>query len=179
MNLLDSMSAALNRGTNVADRAAKNLKYEVRLREITRERQNLAAQLGASWYEATKDDPAARVGREQLYDGIAALDVEREQVRAQIAELAERAQAEAQQSSLCPFCGARVAGDHLFCSGCGRSIDDVRAAWAARAAAAEPAASPAPEPAAATTANNDAAAAGAPAPEPIEVEATIVDDPRA
>ncbi|WP_165043191.1 MULTISPECIES: zinc ribbon domain-containing protein [unclassified Adlercreutzia] len=175
MNLLDSMSAALSRGTNVADRAAKNLKYEVRLREITRERQSLAAQLGASLYEDTKDDPDMRAGRERLYDGIAALDIEREQVRAQIANLAEQAQTEAQQSPLCPFCGSRVAGDHLFCSGCGRSIDDIRAAWFAQAAAAEPAPTPA-----ASAPEGGAPTADAPTTaDPIEVEATIVDNPRA
>lgn len=79
-------------------------------------RQALAAQLGASLYDATKDDPTFRAGREAIYDGIAAIDAERAGYQAEI----DRIEAEAQAAAVrytCPFCGSSVAVSDLFCSG--------------------------------------------------------------
>ena len=58
-------------------------------------RQGLAAQLGASLYEATRGDAALVSGREALYDGIARIDAEREQCQRQIAAIDEQAAAAA------------------------------------------------------------------------------------
>lgn len=60
-----------------ANRTGNTIKLKAQMSEAMKRRQTLAAQLGASLYEATKDDPELRAGREAIYDGIAAIDAER------------------------------------------------------------------------------------------------------
>lgn len=125
MGILDEVTSAVNRGTASAGRAAEKVKLKSQVDGINKKRQQLAAQLGASLYEATRNDEALRRGREALYDGIAACDVERDALQQQIAEL--DAQAAASLTLVCPVCGAGVGAADLFCSGCGTSMDQIRA----------------------------------------------------
>ena len=62
-----------------------------RITELARIRQGFATHLGASLYEATKDNEALRWGRESLYDGIAMCDNERQRLLAKIADLEQKA----------------------------------------------------------------------------------------
>lgn len=55
--------------------------------DALKRRQGLAAQLGASLYEITKDNAELRQGREGLFDGIAAIDGERARLQAEIDQL--------------------------------------------------------------------------------------------
>lgn len=129
MGFLDSLQGTLNRGTAAAGRATRTMRLNQRVSEINRERQKLAAQLGASLYEATKGNPELRTGREALYDGIASLDAEREKTQREIAEVeAEAAAAEAAaQTYTCTRCGATVSATDMFCSGCGASVEEIKA----------------------------------------------------
>ena len=52
MGFLDNVTSAVNRGTAAAGRGADKIKLNARICELNRQRQNLAAQLGASLYEA-------------------------------------------------------------------------------------------------------------------------------
>ncbi len=128
MGFLDSLQGTFNRGTAAAERATRSLRLNQRLNEINKDRQNLAAQLGAILYEETKNDPAARLGRDALYEGIANLDLEREKCQREIAELeAESAAAEeAARTYTCPRCGTTVQAGDLFCSGCGTKVEDIK-----------------------------------------------------
>lgn len=137
MGFLDSIQGTFNRGTAAAGRATRAMRLNQRVNEINRERQKLAAQLGASLYEATKDNPDLRAGREALYDGIASLDAEREKTQEEIAAVeAEAAAAEAaSQTYTCTRCGATVSAGDLFCSGCGASVEDIKKEIAERQAA--------------------------------------------
>lgn len=98
--------------------------------DALKRRQGLAAQLGASLYEITKDNAELRQGREGLFDGIAAIDGERARLQAEIDQLEAEsaAQAQAAQTLTCPFCGTRVSATDLFCSGCGKPMADIQAA---------------------------------------------------
>ena len=58
-----------------------------RIEELGRIRQGFATHLGSSLYEATKDNPELRWGRESLYDGISACDSERDRLLKRIQEL--------------------------------------------------------------------------------------------
>ena len=87
MGFLDNVTSAVNRGTAAAGRGADKIKLNARIGELNRQRQGLAAQLGASLYEATRGDAALVSGREALYDGIARIDAEREQCQRQIAAI--------------------------------------------------------------------------------------------
>lgn len=129
MGILDNMTAAVNRGTESAGRAAEKLKLKNQINEINKRRQQLAAQLGASLYDATKDNAKLRVGREALYDGIAACDAERASAQAKIDELDAMAQAVnvATSTFSCAVCGATMRGSDLFCSGCGAPADKAKA----------------------------------------------------
>lgn len=129
MGFLDDIQSSFNRGMAATSRATSSVKLKAQMADALHRRQQLAAQLGASLYEATKDNPEFTAGREALYDGIAACDAERARYQEQIdqieAEASEAAQIEA--SLTCPFCGARVGVGDLFCSGCGKPLDEVKA----------------------------------------------------
>lgn len=142
MGFLDSLQSSVNSATAAAGRATSTLKLKSQMNEALKRRQGYAAQLGASLYEATKDNPELRAGREALFDGIAACDAERAQLQAQIDQIeAEAAAAEAAASYyVCPFCHSRVGATDLFCMGCGKPMAEIQAALAQQQAA------PAPQP---------------------------------
>lgn len=130
MGFLDSISNTINRGTSAAERGARTMKLNGQSNDLLKQRRDLAAQLGASLYEVTKDDAALRSGRESLYDGIASIDTQRADIQAQIASIEAEAAAEAAaaQTYRCPQCGTTVGANDLFCSGCGKPIAEIRQA---------------------------------------------------
>lgn len=132
MGILDNITSTVNRGTESAGRAAEKLKLKNQINEINKRRQQLAAQLGASLYDSTKDDTTLRHGREALYDGIASCDAERADCQAKIDALEAMAQAASVASTnfTCVVCGAQMGGADLFCSGCGTPADKARPAAA-------------------------------------------------
>ena len=109
-------------GTAAAGRGADKIKLSARIGELNKQRQALAAQLGASLYEATRNDAALVSGREALYEGIARVDAEREECQRQIAAIDEQAAAAATAAAgfTCAVC---MTGADLFCSGCGAPAD--------------------------------------------------------
>lgn len=132
MSFLDSVQSAVNKGTAAVGRSTQSVKLKMQVSELIKKRQNLAAQLGASLYETTKDDQNMRQGREELYDGIAKIDEEKASLEQEIAKIeseAEQAHNDARVYK-CPKCGANVGATDMFCSGCGISIDEVKAAYA-------------------------------------------------
>jgi rubrerythrin len=141
MGFLDNVANSLNRGVNTVSRSGKTAQLSLQMADLMRQRQNLAAQLGASLYEQTRNDPALTAGREALYDGIAEIDAQRAKLEAQIEQIkAEQAAASAAaQTYRCPKCGSTVAAGDLFCSGCGLPIADVIAGQPQSAPAATPA----------------------------------------
>ena len=98
--------------------------------ELLRQRRDLAAQLGASLYDTVKDMPELVEGRETLFQSIADIDVKRIQIDAEIAEIEAEiaAQREASMTFKCPSCGTDVSSADMFCSGCGISIAEAKAA---------------------------------------------------
>lgn len=130
MSFFDDLQNSINRGVAGANRTGNTIKLKAQLSEAMKRRQTLAAQLGASLYDATKDDPTFRAGREAIYDGIAAIDDERAGYQAEIDRIEAEAQA-AQAAAVrytCPFCGSSVAASDLFCSGCGKPMTEIEAA---------------------------------------------------
>lgn len=146
MGLLDDVQSTINRGVAATGRTARMAKLRSQMGEAMKRRQNLAAQLGASLYEETKDNPDFRKGREGLYGDIASIDAERDALQAEIDELERQAAEEAQaaQSLNCPFCGTRMAAADRFCSGCGKPMEEVQSALAAAARPAAPVAADGP-----------------------------------
>lgn len=134
MGFFDDIQASMNRGMASAGRAVDTQKIKMQMNDAAKRRQALAAQLGASLYDVTKDTPEFRLGREPLYDGIAAVDAERASLQAQQA-------AQAATTFACPFCGARMGVSDLFCSGCGKPIAEIKDAFAAQQQAEAPVAS--------------------------------------
>ena len=130
MGFLDDVSASLNRGVNAVGRSGKAAQIKLQMSELLKQRKDMAAQLGASLYDVTKDNPELRAGREALYDGIAKIDADRAQMQADIEALeAEQAAANyAAQQIRCPNCGTWVSVNDAFCSGCGTSVEQIKAA---------------------------------------------------
>lgn len=128
MGFLDEATSMLNRGMAATGRAAETVKLKNQLNAANKNRQQLAAQLGAALYEATKDDPSLREGREALYDAIAACDAERDGYLRQISAL-EAESAAATQAAItyqCHVCGASIHEGDLFCSGCGTPAETIK-----------------------------------------------------
>lgn len=130
MGILDDFSNAVNRGAASAGRAGRSAQIKIQMSDLVKQRQNLAAQLGASLYEATRENEELRVGREQLFDGIAAIDAQRDGLQAELDRIEEEAKQAriAQTAYRCPRCGSTVAATDMFCSGCGLPIAEVKAA---------------------------------------------------
>lgn len=141
MGFFDDLQASMNRGMASAGRAVDTQKIKVQMNDAAKRRQALAAQLGASLYDATKDNPEFRSGREPLYDGIAAVDAERASLQAQLDELERQAEQAAQAATTfaCPFCGAHMGVNDLFCAGCGKPIAEIKEAFAVQQQTAAPA----------------------------------------
>ena len=56
MGFLDNVASAVNRRTAAAGRDADKIKLNARIGELNKQRQGLAAQLGASLYEAAANE---------------------------------------------------------------------------------------------------------------------------
>ena len=127
-NLSNSISDAINQGSAATSRTARTLKLKSKLSDLTHQRADLAAQLGASLYDATKDDPAFTAGRESLYEGIAAVDDQRAALQAQLTEIEAQAEADAiaRKTYTCPVCGTQVKDSASFCPGCGKPVSEIR-----------------------------------------------------
>ena len=128
MSFLDDITSKVNQGVATADRSTKKMRIKSQLSDITKRRQQLAAQLGASLYDLTKDDATFRNGRESLYDGIAQCDAERDECNRQIEELdrMEQSAQYAAQTVVCPKCNTKCSVTDMFCSGCGMPVADMQ-----------------------------------------------------
>ena len=187
MGIFDNVSAAVNRGTAATARATRKMKLQGQLGDVNKRRQGLAAQLGASLYEVTKDNPELREGRESLYDGIASCDVERENLQRELAEIEQLAAASAAavHTFNCCVCGARMSEADLFCSGCGTPVEQARPRPVAQTYAAAPQTGPVCPACNAPIEEGDAfcmncgasLAAFAAAPEPAQVQPEPVQQP--
>ena len=91
MGFFDDIQASMNRGMASAGRAVDTQKIKMQMNDAVKTPAGAAAQLGASLYDVTKDAPEFRLGREPLYDGIAAVDAERASLQAQLDELERQA----------------------------------------------------------------------------------------
>ena len=144
MGLFDNMTSIVNKGAAAASRTSRSAKLRLEQGELLKQRKELAAQLGASLYESLKDSPEYREGRESLFDGIAGIDERRAQIEDEIARIEAEAQSAAVATRFysCPQCGARVAESDAFCTGCGLSGTEVKAAYARDDSATSAAATP-------------------------------------
>lgn len=123
MDFLDDIKSYGQYGVDSAQRSVQEVRLKRQIGEIARRRKELMAQLGASLYEVTKDNPELRQGREALYDSIAQCDKARELYERQIADL--HAVAPAAPALTCPNCGASVQEGDVFCMNCGQRLEHV------------------------------------------------------
>ncbi|MBQ9002605.1 MAG: zinc ribbon domain-containing protein [Eggerthellaceae bacterium] len=128
MGFIDDMTGAVDRGVAAVGRTTKSAQLKMQLSDLKKRRRDLAAQLGASLYEATNSNPAFRVGREALYDGIESIDRQCGELTTQIEAIEAFALSPvtAVPSTACPKCGEAIRGDDLFCRGCGKPVNEAR-----------------------------------------------------
>lgn len=93
---------------------------QARADALSNRRTELLTRLGELVYEQTKTDPAARRGREVLYDGIAEVDRELENLQHEREHLAQLATPAGH--AFCPFCGKQVSAAAIFCPQCGTRL---------------------------------------------------------
>ncbi len=139
MGFLDNLESIANRATSSVERTGRKAQLNIRLGDVNKRRTDLLAQLGASLYNVVKDMPEFRLGREAIFDAIAALDAERVQLEQQISAVegeSEAARAAAVKYN-CTACGAVVQGGDMFCSVCGKSVAEIVAEINAQMAAAQ------------------------------------------
>ncbi len=127
MGILDSISSTINKGTAAAERTGKKAQLKLQLNDINKQRQDLAAQLGASIFETVKNDPELLKGRESVVDAISALDDQRAAIEAQLAQIEEEARSAqiAAAILICTKCHGQVRPTDAFCSGCGKSVSEI------------------------------------------------------
>lgn len=140
MGILDDVQAGISRGAGSAQRTARQTKLKMDDNNLMKQRKELAAQLGASLYDTTRNIPELREGREAVFDAIASIDAQRAAIKAELEQL-ETAALASQQAAVtytCPACGFAVSATDSFCSGCGKPVAEIVAeAQAAAQAAAE------------------------------------------
>ncbi len=143
MGFKESLSSAWERGTSSVASSGRKVQLNIQLNDLVKQRQDLAAQLGASLYDVVKDMPELREGREGLLQGIADVDARRAELQAEIAQIEsdQEAQRAAYMQYTCTRCGANVLASSQFCSGCGKPVSEILAEVAAQGPA--PAAAPA------------------------------------
>ncbi|MBQ6585500.1 MAG: zinc-ribbon domain-containing protein, partial [Coriobacteriales bacterium] len=129
MGFLDSVSNTFNKTVSAADRGTKTMKLKGQINDINKQREKLAAQLGALLFEKAKDLPELRELCGTLFDDISGLDAQRTALQEKIAAIeAEAAVAAATYTTyVCPTCGRKVTGTDKFCAGCGTPIDVIKA----------------------------------------------------
>ena len=127
MGFMDNVTSVVNRGTASVQRTGRSAQLKMQLNDLMKRRRELAAQLGASLYEDTKEMEQLRQGREALFDGIADIDAQRAQVQSELDQLENKAVAQqvAATTYRCPRCGTGVPATDFFCSGCGLPIAEV------------------------------------------------------
>ncbi|MDR2197369.1 MAG: zinc ribbon domain-containing protein [Coriobacteriales bacterium] len=128
MGILDSIQDGINKGVDGAGRATKKLQLNAQINEINRQRDQLLAQLGASLFLETRENPQFRTPREQVYADIEALDVKRANVQNELLQLEQQGQAvaAAKTTIICPNCGKSLAANSAFCTGCGTALSSIR-----------------------------------------------------
>ena len=138
MSFLDDMSGVIDRGAAAVGRTTKSAQLKMQLSDLEKKRRDVAAELGASLYEVTRDNPELRAGREGIYDDIATIDGQLDNLLAQLQEV-EAASAAAQRGGfagvLCPRCEGEIRDGDSFCMGCGMPADEARAEIAQQAQA--------------------------------------------
>lgn len=124
MGFMDNISSKLNQGKESVVRSSRSVQVKYQLNDLLKQREDYMAQLGASIYDEVKGRPEFRRGREQLFNSIAELDVQRAELEAEAAQLEQDA-VDAQTFS-CPNCGATIKPTDLFCRSCGASVSEMR-----------------------------------------------------
>lgn len=126
------------------DERAQEEELRARIRDVEERRVPWETKLGASLYDATKDDLVLREGREELYASLEELDAERAGYEAELDALRAAARARVDRERLlaqaveddapfdCPFCGRHIASGDRFCAGCGRPVEEGRRELVAR-----------------------------------------------
>ena len=129
MGILDNAGSAINRGISGTQRAAKTMGLKGQVNDLEKQREKLVAQLGASLYDDTRNLPAFRGPREELYSAIENNDAQRDELLAQIAQLESEAIAAANtgRGLVCPVCGKTIAFEDAFCMGCGTPVAQIKA----------------------------------------------------
>ena len=121
MSFFDDMTGAIDRGVSAAGKSTKAAQIRMQLSSLARQRRELTAHLGASLYEATKQDESLRAGREGMYDAIERLDREYADLDEQVRMLEGYAATPA-PLSFCDNCGAAAAASDAFCTKCGTPL---------------------------------------------------------
>lgn len=133
--------------TLLDDERARAEELRARMQDAAQRRLPWEAKLGASLFEATRDNLALREGREELYAELEALDLEQAGHQRELDALIAAAQEREERKRLvaqvvegdgpvdCPFCGRHIEPEDRFCAGCGRPVEEVRRELAARMAA--------------------------------------------
>lgn len=136
-----------NRGKDAAARTGRQMTLKTQLTSLTTQRRNLAADLGEKLYEFVRNDETLAAENRETLSQMEGIDIqiakinadleaiERENEAAKAAAEAEREEAQQRADQrlaygfarVCPFCGTTIATDAKFCSGCGRTHDEIEA----------------------------------------------------
>ena len=131
-NILESANSLLNKGAEAVTRGIDTASTKMKQTDLTRQREAACAALGASLFEATRENAELRADREELFAAVEAIDLQIAEADAVLAAIeaekaakeAEKAAAAAEQATreseaVCSICGSVIPSGALFCSNCG------------------------------------------------------------
>ena len=135
MGVLNDAGNLINRGMASAGRTARSISLKAQISDMGKHRERLESRLGASLYEETRHDSRFRASRESLYSSIESLDIQREFLKVELANIELQVQLattatsefrEPQKVFLCQHCGRQIQVEDAFCPGCGNSTSLVK-----------------------------------------------------
>jgi len=126
MSILDSAGDLINRGVANAGRGTKSVTLKAQIKDLGKRRESAMADLGASLYEETRNDPDFRASRESLFSAIENLDAQIESLQNELdAANLVVPQPAGEVGIVCPACGTNIPAGDAFCMGCGAKVEPV------------------------------------------------------
>ena len=123
MGFFDNANAAFNKEAAKMSRSVKAASLGAQLKDLERQRETAASQLGAALYLHFRNNPETRNIFEALFNRVEDVDEQIRAIKSEIALLERQNSYSTPEKRVCPQCGQIVSPKDVFCSGCGERVE--------------------------------------------------------
>ncbi|WP_418243253.1 zinc ribbon domain-containing protein [Ellagibacter isourolithinifaciens] len=123
MGFFDNANAAFNKEAAKMSRSVKAASLGAQLKDLERQRETAASQLGAALYLHFRNNPETRNIFEAMFNRVEDVDEQIRAIKSEIALLERQNSYSAPGKRVCPQCGQIVSPKDIFCSGCGERVE--------------------------------------------------------